>query len=177
MTKLASLLAAALSVLAATAAPAPAAAAATSNLSAQDALEAPLLAELNRVRASHGLRPVTASIPLARAADAHAASMGRIGYFSHTSADGTTFDKRIGRFYPAASFKLWKVGENLLWSSGELSAAEAVALWMASPGHRRNILDPAWRRIGVSAVRAAAAGGTFGGRDVTLLVTDFGLRA
>ena len=175
MTKLATLLAAALSLLAATAAPASAASAAS--VRAQNALEAPVLAELNRVRAAHGLTPVTASLPLAKAADAHAASMGSLGYFSHTSANGTSFDKRIARFYPAASFRLWRVGENLLWSSGELTPAQAVALWMASPGHRRNILDPTWRKIGISAVRATAAGGTFGGRDVTLLVTDFGVRA
>lgn len=176
MTKLAALLATALSLLAATAAPASAAGSA-STVSAQNALEAPVLAELNRVRADHGLEPLTASLPLAKAADAHAASMGRLGYFSHTSANGTTFDKRIARFYPASNFSLWKVGENLLWSSGELTPAQAVALWMASPGHRRNILDPAWRKIGISAVRATAAGGEFGGRDVTLLVTDFGVRA
>lgn len=77
----------------------------------------------------------------------------------------------------AALLALTKVGENLLWSTGELSPAEAVALWMARPGHRRSILDPAWRKIGISAVRAQAAGGEFGGRDVTLLVTDFGVRA
>jgi len=176
MTKLASLLAVALSLLAATSGTASAAGSA-STVTAQDVLEAPLLAELNRVRADHGLHPLAASLPLARAADGHAASMGRLGYFSHTSANGTSFDRRIARFYPVSSSSLWKVGENLLWSSGELTPAEAVALWMASPGHRRNILDPAWRKIGISAVLVEAAGGLFGGRDVTLLVTDFGVRS
>lgn len=55
--------------------------------------------------------------------------------------------------------------------------AEAVAMWMASPGYRRNILDPAWRVVGVSAVLAMAAAGPFGNQDVTLLVTDFGVRS
>lgn len=176
MTKFAALIAAALTILAAAPLSATAARSAAT-VSAQNSLEAPLLAELNRVRADHGLRPLSASLPLARAADAHAASMGELGYFSHTSADGTRFDTRIARFYPSANARTWAVGENLLWSSGELTAAKAVALWMASPGHRRNILDPNWRKIGISAVLAQRAGGVFGGDDAMLLVTDFGVRS
>ena len=151
--------------------------AAAATVSAHDPLEAPVLRELNRVRAQHGLRPLAASRALARAADVHAASMGRFGYFSHTSANGTSFGRRIARFYPTLPSRAWTVGENLLWSSGELTAARAVSLWLASPGHRRNILSPAWREIGISAVSAKGAGGVFGGRDVTLVVTDFGARS
>jgi uncharacterized protein YkwD len=147
-------------------------------VTAQDAIERPIVAELNRVRAAHGLGPLRTVRPLRVAADAHAASMARGGYFSHTSADGTSFDRRVARFYRAGGYRNWTVGENLLWSSSAaLTPAEAVRMWMASPGHRKNILSPRWREIGISAVRAAGAPGVFGGRDVTIVVTDFGARA
>ena len=70
------------------------------------------------------------------AADAHAVSMGRLGYFSHTSADGTSFDRRIARFYSKTAYRSWMVGENLLFSSGHISSGEAVAMWLESPDHR-----------------------------------------
>ena len=143
---------------------------------AADELEAPILRELNRVRAAHGLPRLRGSVPLRRAADAHASSMAARGYFSHTSANGTTFDRRIARFYSAAGRSYWAVGENLLWSSPTITPRRAVQMWMASPGHRRNILAPRYREIGISAVRASAAPGMFGGREVTILVTDFGTR-
>jgi uncharacterized protein YkwD len=49
-------------------------------------------------------------------------------------------------------------------------------MWMASPEHRRNILDPTWREIGIAAVHAASAPGTYGGQPVTVITTDFGVR-
>jgi uncharacterized protein YkwD len=52
----------------------------------------------------------------------------------------------------------------------------AVRMWMKSPGHRENILTARWREIGLSAVHATAAPGTFRGLDVTIVTTDFGVR-
>lgn len=155
-----------------------AAPASTGAIAAHDAIELPIVAELNRVRASHGLRPLRTAQPLRVAADAHAGSMARGGYFSHTSADGTSFGTRIARYYKGAGYRSWSAGENLLWSAGvELTAREAVRLWMGSPPHRKNILTAAWREIGISAVRAQGATGVFGGSDVTIVVTEFGVRS
>ncbi len=47
---------------------------------------------------------------------------------------------------------------------------------MASPPHRANILNPAWREIGISSITSADAPGTFGNRDATVITTDFGVR-
>lgn len=151
------------------AAPAPA-------VRAENAVELPIVRELNRVRSEHGLALLRTARPLRLAADAHAASMARLGFFSHTSADGTTFDRRIGRFYRVGRSSYWAVGENLLWASPAVSPEEAVRMWMASRGHRRNILNTRYRQIGISAVRVAQAPGFFGGREVTVVVTDFGVR-
>lgn len=144
-------------------------------IAAADPLERLVLAELNAVRRSHGLRVLRHSQPLSAAADAHSRAMGRFGFFQHESRDGTAFWHRVKRFYGPRGAG-WSVGENLLWSTPGLDARGAVRLWMQSPGHRRNILTARWREIGLSAVTVAAAPGVFGGRDVLIITTDFGAR-
>jgi uncharacterized protein YkwD len=102
--------------------------------------------------------------------------MGELGYFEHASYDGTAFWKRVARYYHAKGYRYWSVGENLLWSSGTLTPASAVTMWMKSRPHRKNLLDPHWRRIGLSALEFAAAPGVFEGLDVTIVTADFGVR-
>jgi uncharacterized protein YkwD len=151
---------------------------ATRTLSAVDMLESSVLAQLNVVRRKHGLQPLRLSRPLSAAAELHSAAMGRHGFFAHDSRDGSAFWERVRRFYGPSGYRTWSVGENLLWSSaGDLDAAEAVRLWMNSAGHRKNILTPRWREIGVAAVGVKSAPGVFGGRDVVIITTDFGIRA
>ena len=146
-------------------------------LAAADQLESGVLEELNAIRRSHGLVPVRLSRPLSVAADAHSRSMGTFGYFEHNSRDGSEFWKRIKRFYGSSGYGTWSVGENLLWTSGRADAAVAVKLWMESPAHRANILTARWREVGLSAVSVPAAPGVFGGRDVTIITSDFGARS
>jgi uncharacterized protein YkwD len=140
-------------------------------------LESQVLVELNGIRRQHGLRPLRLSRPLSAAADAHSRAMGTFGFFSHESRDGSEFWARVKRWYGSGGFNRWSVGENLLWSSGRLRAAEALKLWMASPGHRKNILTAAWREVGLSAVSVAGAPGVYGGRDVVIITSDFGARS
>jgi uncharacterized protein YkwD len=145
-------------------------------LAAADQLESQVLGELNRIRLQHGLKPLRLSQPLSAAADAHSRAMGKLGFFDHDSRDGSAFWKRVQRFYRPDGYQTWSVGENLLWSSGHLSAATALKLWMKSPGHRQNILTGRWREIGLSAVKVSAAPGVYGGRDVVIITSDFGAR-
>jgi uncharacterized protein YkwD len=145
-------------------------------LAAANKLESGVLVELNATRRAHGLVPVHLSSPLSAAADAHSRSMGRFGYFEHESRDGSAFWKRVQRFYGAGGYGTWSVGENLLWSSGGVDASRALELWMKSPAHRANILTPRWREVGLSAVTVAGAPGVYGGRDVVIITSDFGVR-
>ena len=103
---------------------------------------------LNARRREAGLRPLTSSTPLARAARAHSEDMGRRRFFAHDTPDGTEPAERI----TAAGYRRSgvMVGENLAW--GEETAAtpaEIVEGWMESPGHRANILRPEFREIGI----------------------------
>ena len=146
-------------------------------LTAANQLESQVLGQLNAVRRAHGLRPLRLSNPLSAAADSHSRSMGRFGFFGHSSRDGSEFWQRVQRFYRQGGYSSWSVGENLLWSTTGLDASGALTLWMASPGHRKNILTPRWREVGLSAVTVPAAPGVFGGRDVVIITSDFGVRS
>ena len=139
-------------------------------------LETGVLAQLNQIRAQHGLQPVKISARLTDAAAQHSKEMGAAGYFEHNSHDGTEFWKRISHWYASSGFGYWSVGENLLWSSPQVDPAGALELWMNSPEHRANILTARWREIGISAVHVAAAPGTYKGLEVTIITTDFGIR-
>jgi uncharacterized protein YkwD len=140
------------------------------------ALEQGVLADLNALRKQHGLSPLRVSSKLSAAARQHSLEMAARGYFSHNSANGSSFDRRIARYYPVRGSRYWSVGENLLWSSPDVDPSGALEMWWNSPEHRKNMLTGRWREIGLSAVHVAAAPGTYGGREVTIVTTDFGVR-
>jgi uncharacterized protein YkwD len=140
-------------------------------------LEARVAARVNLVRRWHGLRPLRASPGLTAAARRHSRDMGLNGYFEHDSHGGAAFWRRIERSYGSHGFARWEVGENIAWSSPRATAAQVVRLWMRSPAHRANMLSRTWRELGLGAFRVPRAGGAFGGRAVTIVTLDLGLRA
>lgn len=139
-------------------------------------LDDAVLEQLNDVRRSHGLVALTVSGDLDASAAEHSREMGLVGYFHHASADGTSFWRRIAFWYPATGFSEWEVGENLLWHSPAVGPAQAMRMWMASPPHRANVLRPQWRQIGIGAAHFASGRGVYGGKPVTILTIDFGVR-
>jgi uncharacterized protein YkwD len=139
-------------------------------------LESRVLVDINAFRVQHGLAKLHLNRELNAAARTHSVQMARDGYFAHESADGSPFWKRVQTFYSSSPWRFWSVGENLVWSSPTIDARGALKLWIASPEHKKNLMNPRWREIGVSAVHAAAAPGTFHGMDVTIVTTDFGVR-
>ena len=165
-----------LALAAACALAAPATAARTAPTAGATALEQAVLSEVNALRASKGLVPLRYAQPLAAAARAHSAAMARRGFFSHSSADGSEFWKRVKRHYGSRGYGYWSVGENLLWSSPDVDAKGALRMWLASPPHRKTLLAKEWREIGLGAVHVSSAPGTFGGREVTIVTADFGVR-
>jgi uncharacterized protein YkwD len=139
-------------------------------------LEASVLVDINAFRIDHGLAALRLNPQLTAAARAHSVQMARDGYFAHASADGSPFWRRLQGFYSSSPWRYWSVGENLLWSSPTIDADRALELWLASPEHRKNLMNPRWREIGVSAVHADAAPGAYKGLAVTIVTTDFGVR-
>jgi len=166
----------ALTVLVATAFVVDSALASSRSETSLQTLNRQVLASVNRLRAEHGLVALHESPALDRSARRHSLEMGRLGYFSHSSADGMQFWRRIRHFYPANGYSYWSVGENLVWASPSLSAGGAMKLWISSPPHRANLLSRRWRQIGVSAVGVVRAPGVYGHRHVVIVTADFGVR-
>jgi uncharacterized protein YkwD len=150
--------------------------AARHKIAAVSALEAQVLVDVNAERRRRGLQPLSFSVALSQAAKHHSQDMARRGYFTHESADGSAFWRRVQRFYGSTGYKYWSVGENLLWSSPDLNSGTAVSMWMNSPPHRANLLSRQWREIGLAAVHVPAAPGVFGGHEVTIVTANFGSR-
>jgi uncharacterized protein YkwD len=134
-----------------------------------------LVDRMNAARLERGKPKLAVSAQLSRAAAAHARAMAERGFFAHSDADGTPFWRRIGRYYRLSGYRSWRVGENLYWSPGTAAPAQVVSSWLRSPPHRRDLLGT-WKELGVAVVAAPDAPGFFGGKDVTIVVADFGSR-
>jgi len=109
-------------------------------------VRAATLCLINAQRARFGAGPLTENRLLQRAAELHSLDMAERKFFEHRNPDGVQPDARIvHQGYPPIL-----VGENLAWGETDKSPpAQIVALWMKSPGHRANILEPAYREIGI----------------------------
>lgn len=108
-----------------------------------DPIEQEVVRLVNADRASRGLGEVRCDPAMTAVARGHSSDMCTRGYFDHTGLDGRDpFDRlRDG------GVRFSSAGENIAWGQG--SAAEVHDAWMNSAGHRRNILDGDYARIGV----------------------------
>jgi uncharacterized protein YkwD len=109
---------------------------------------------VNHERADNGEGPLQPNSELQQAAQGHSENMVDDDYFEHVGPNGDTPLSRMrGAGYIYSSRIGYEVGENIGWGTLWLATPSAiVAAWMASPGHRANILDAHFRdtAIGVS---------------------------
>ena len=113
--------------------------------------EQEMLNLVNRERVSRGLKPLVMSERLRRVARLHSIDMFQRGYFAHNSPDGTTPFQRMRR----GRVRFYEAGENLALAPTVRIAHSGL---MKSPGHRANILNPAFRRVGIGAARGGPHG-------------------
>lgn len=102
---------------------------------------------VNVERSKAGLSPLEYDWELSRVARYKSQDMSDLGYFSHTSPTyGSPFQmmKSFGISYRSA-------GENI--ARGYTTPASVVEGWMNSQGHRANILNSTFTRIGVGYVK------------------------
>jgi uncharacterized protein YkwD len=124
---------------------------------------------VNKERTKRGRVRLKANSTLARVASTYARQMVAGGFFDHVSPAGTTLVERVRRTSYLRDVSSWSIGENLAWGTGRLGTpAETVRAWMESPGHRRNILEPRFREIGIGVkigvpvrVNGASGGATY----------------
>lgn len=88
--------------------------------------------------------PVTWNVQLETAASLHANDMYQRNYFSHLGSDGSNGGLRIDR----AGYKWIAYGENIAF--GYTSEKLAVEGWTASPMHCKNMMDKAYKEMGVA---------------------------
>jgi len=148
-----------------------------SGVQALRSLDVAIVAQLNAVRAQHGLRRLTVAPGLAASARIHSRQMAVSGVFEHDSPNGTLWWKRIRLTYGPGGYHSWSVGETLAWESSPATAADVVTMWLNSPEHRAIILGTTWNQLGVSAVQANDAPGDFGNAAATIVTADFGVRS
>lgn len=113
-----------------------------------------LLELLNEARRKEGLGVLVRDASIDEVARGHSGDMLRRGYFAHETPEGTSpFDRMLQggvRFRAAA--------ENLALAPNAEIAHQGL---MDSPGHRANIMEPEFTRVGIGAVRVAGMGRIF----------------
>ena len=112
-------------------------------------VEAELIKNINAERRAQGLSLLTASPALTRAAQSLACDNAARKRISHTGTDGSTLKSRLA----AQGYRFAAAAENA--AGGYRDAAAVTASWMHSPDHRRNILTPPLREIGVGVAKGA----------------------
>src|SRR5438128_9047155 len=125
-----------------------------------------VLALVNQARAQAGLASLTMDPQLNQSAQSYSDYMASANFYAHEGPDGSTPLSRMN----AAGFPgtgTW--GENI---AAYYSDADSVMqVWMASPGHRANILNPAFTHIGIGVAYNANSQWKY------YWTQDFGIRA
>jgi len=121
----------------------------------------------NSVRAANGLAALSENQLLTTIAEERAKDMLEKQYFDHISPTGeqaSDLAQRLGYRYKI-------VAENIA-SGIFMTNQKIIDGWMQSPGHRKNILSPEIREIGVSLIK-----GRMSGQNTWVSVQIFGLQS
>lgn len=132
----------------------------TADISVDTVSEAKMVDLINVERARAGVGKLTVSAGLTAIARAYSRDMFERRYFSHYSPEG----KDVGYRLEAAGISFQVAGENLAYAPDVDTAHQGL---MNSEGHRRNILDPSFHKIGIGIMD----GGMYG-KMVTQVFTD-----
>lgn len=100
-----------------------------------------VIALVNAERAKEGLAALTMDLQVQAAAQVRAMECEQL--FSHTRPDGTSFATALKE--QNVSYR--RAGENIAW--GQRTPQQVVTAWMNSEGHRANIMNPNFTKIGV----------------------------
>lgn len=123
-----------------------------------------IISLINIERSTNNMQVLTENEQLNSAAQLKLQDMFANQYFAHTSINGFG----PSHWAEQAGYDYIVIGENLALGN-YANDNELVQAWMASEGHRENILNPRFHDIGV-----AIGTGTFEGRVTWLAVQVFG---
>ena len=129
-------------------------------------LQSKIIAETNLQRQQNGNLPaLKENTKLYEAALGKANDMFLNQYFEHVSLLGVDPGKLVQNY----GYDYIVAGENLILGNFS-TEKEVIDNWMASPGHRANILNNRYTEIGVAIIK-----GTYKGENVWIGVQEFGL--
>jgi len=116
--------------------------------------EVHMLELINASRVLGGLAPLSMDVGVANTARAHSAAEALVRYVYHDGADGTAYSRDV----PACATGWYGENTGKIWN-GNVDGLhrEFMAEPWAPINHRTNIMDPAFRRVGVGAVLGADA--------------------
>jgi uncharacterized protein YkwD len=118
---------------------------------ARPSLESSMLDMVNKERTLRGFKPLKLDIEMTQVARAQSQDMLRRGYFSHFNPEGKDpFDRMR-----SAGVSFHAAGENLALAQTLEIAHRNL---MNSPGHRANILNPSYGRLGIGVIDAGFYG-------------------
>lgn len=129
--------------------------------STEEIEEQELIADINRERHTHGLSDLVPDPLLGGAARSHSREMCGMAYFDHHSPS-TGMATPMDRYFQALQAHgegrpdTALVGENIFYASitnTTYNAQYAHEALMHSPGHRANILEPRFSKVGVGVYR------------------------
>lgn len=101
-----------------------------------------MLEMVNAERTKIDLQPLVLDDAMSAVAEDYSKTMLKGGYFSHIGMDGSTpADRMIEKH-----IRFGKTGENIAYATTVEIAHDGL---MRSPPHRKNILDPEYRRVGI----------------------------
>jgi uncharacterized protein YkwD len=128
---------------------------------------------INRERAAQGLHLLSVSPALNRAAVEHSRDMVANHFLAHTSPWRGSLLTRVRTTGWLRRTTSYHLGENLGYIDlgATNTPAHILAMWMASPLHRANLLNAGYRSIGLAVLNNTPAGGA--GSTYT---AEFGVR-
>lgn len=126
----------------------------TQNLQTDEASENEMLALVNKERKTRGLSELKMNDHLRDVARAHSKDMFERGYFSHYTPEGLSPFDRIKN----AGINYLFAGENLALAPDVNKAEQGL---MESEGHRENILNPNFSKIGIGVIDGGIYGKMF----------------
>lgn len=122
-----------------------------------------LVEQTNENRVTLGINELKVNPILEEAARLKATDMATRSYFAHTSPDGIS----PWSWLEAVGYSFLTAGENL--AVNFVDSEDVTNAWMASPGHKANIVNANFTEIGI-----ATAKGTYKGKDAIFVVQFFG---
>lgn len=117
----------------------------TTDVTVNEPAENKMLELINKERVSRGKKPLVMDEKLREVARAHSRDMFARGYFAHTSPDGKDPFTRM----KDAGIEFLVAGENLALAPNVELAHEGL---MNSPGHRANILEDSFGKVGIGCI-------------------------